>query len=48
MASDRMTLPEHVRKASEDGDSDFLREGMERETGLEPATFCLGSRHSTD
>ena len=21
---------------------------LERETGLEPATFCLGSRHSTD
>jgi hypothetical protein len=21
---------------------------VERETGLEPATFCLGSRHSTD
>ena len=28
MASDRMTLPEHVRKATEDGDSDFLREGV--------------------
>ena len=22
--------------------------GVERETGLEPATFCLGSRHSTN
>ena len=25
-----------------------LERDVERETGLEPATFCLGSRHSTD
>jgi hypothetical protein len=22
------------------------KKGLERETGFEPATFCLGSRHS--
>jgi putative transposase len=28
MATDRMTLPEHVRNAIEDGDADLLREGV--------------------
>lgn len=30
MATDRMALPEHVRKAMEDGDADLLREGRWR------------------
>jgi hypothetical protein len=30
------------------GSSAAFAEGVERETGLEPATFCLGSRHSTN
>ena len=25
-----------------------VRKNMERETGLEPVTFCLGSRYSTN
>ena len=37
-----IVLYEFVRKCP----SHRARGGLERETGFEPATFCLGSRHS--
>ena len=47
-----MTLPRLVDQLLGDGHGEArirARQGkVERETGLEPATFCLGSRHSAN